>query len=416
LLAVKIGFVSQWWEPEPAGDITSLAQRLAAQGNEIRVVTGFPNYPGGHIYPGYGVRFRAKEQAGNVAVTRVPLYPSHNRSFFGRSANYLTFAASASTIGLPAIWRCDVAYVYHPPMTAALPVAILRSLRGVPFVLHVQDIWPDSVISSGFVPRGRAQRGVASALGKLCNATYQAAAHIVVISEGFKGILVSRGVPPSKVSVVPNWTDESRFRPEPADERTRVELGVRRSRFIVYSGNLGYFQALDIAIRAATRVAKQADIELLLIGTGQAEESLRRLIAQLDASNVRILPRRSPDSLRSVLHAADAHLVSLQDLPIFRSTIPSKTQVALACGKPVVAALRGDAADLIVRAGSGIVCPPQDVEALAKAFEQFACLPAAELARMAASGRHYYETQLSLERGTARFASILDQAANTASR
>jgi colanic acid biosynthesis glycosyl transferase WcaI len=107
---------------------------------------------------------------------------------------------------------------------------------------------------------------------------------------------------------------------------------------------------------------------------------------------------------------------SPQDLPFFRSTIPSKTQVALACGKPVVAALRSDPADLIVRARSGIVCPPQDVDELAKTFEQFACLPAAELAGMAASGRHYYEIQLSLERRPARFASILDQAANTGSR
>jgi hypothetical protein len=90
-----------------------------------------------------------------------------------QSGNNLTFAASASTIGLPAIWRCDVAYVYHPPMTAALAAAILRSLRGVPFVLHVQDMWPDLVTSSGFVPPGRAQRGVASALGKLCNVIYQ---------------------------------------------------------------------------------------------------------------------------------------------------------------------------------------------------------------------------------------------------
>jgi glycosyltransferase involved in cell wall biosynthesis len=151
-------------------------------------------------------------------------------------------------------------------------------------------------------------------------------------------------------------------------------------------------------------VAKQADIELVLIGAGQAEESLCRLIARLDASGVRILCWSSPDSLRSVLHAADAHLVSLQDLPSLRSTIPSKTQVVLACGEPVVAALPGH------------VCPPQDVEALAKVLEQLACLSAAELARMAASGRHYYETQLSLERGTARFASILDEAANTASR
>jgi colanic acid biosynthesis glycosyl transferase WcaI len=125
------------------------------------------------------VRFRAKEQASNVAVTRVPFYPSHNRSLFGRSANYLTFAASASIMGCQPSGGAMSLYVYYPPMTAALPAAILRSPRGVSFVLHVQDMWPDSVTSSRFVPLGKSATRGSVGLGQVVQRDLSSRGHIL---------------------------------------------------------------------------------------------------------------------------------------------------------------------------------------------------------------------------------------------
>ena len=387
------------------------ASWLRRRGHEVEVVTGFPNYPGGHFYPGHRPTLWHRETIDGVRVNRVPLYPSHDRSAVHRVANYGSFALSAATLGTLMSRRADALYVYHPPATVGLPALLWKHTRRMPFVYHVQDLWPDSVVESGMVGNQRAQRALERLLTWWCAQVYRGASRIAVLSPGFKRILAERGVPIEKIEVVPNWVEETLFEPMERDPELAQELGMAGRFNVVYSGNLGHFQGLDTAIRAAARLRHLKLYQLVLIGTGQAEQSLRKLASELALDNVRFVGRRPYTEMGRITALADALLVSLQDRPFFAATIPGKTQVSLACGRPVLMAVRGDAADLINNAGAGITSTPGDEVGLAAAIERLYSLPREELDAMGARGRQYYVSALSLDQGARRLETLLDAAA-----
>jgi glycosyltransferase involved in cell wall biosynthesis len=392
-------FITQFFDPEP-GAVRGLplARWLTAHGHSVEVLTGFPNYPGGRVYPGYRMRLRQRETIEGISVLRVPLYPSHDMSTIGRVANYVSYAASASTIGLASVAKADVAYVYNPP-TVAIPALVLKAVRDVSYIYHIGDMWPESVTESGMVGKGATRRVVETAIHALCNLVYRRAATITVLSPGFKRILIERGVPAEKIHVIYNWTDENVFRPVPRDEALAEELGFANRFNVLYAGNFGVFQGLDTVIRAAALLRDIPDLQIVLAGTGPQEAQLRDLVARQRANNVRFLNRRPFQQMPAINALADALLVHLQDLPFFSATIPSKTQVALASARPVVMAVRGDAADIVERARAGLTCIPADHVALAEAIERMHGLPPTERDAMGARGREFYLQNMSLDYG-----------------
>jgi colanic acid biosynthesis glycosyl transferase WcaI len=390
---MRIGIVSQWYAPEPVLIPTNLADELAARGHDVRVLTGFPNYPTGQLYPGYRQRWRHTTESGGVTTRRVPLYASHDASSVRRAANYLSFAAT-STIAAPRFLAdVDVLYVYLTPATVYAAPALLRR---TPTVVHVQDIWPESVTASSMAPRGAAGRAAAKVLHTMMRKVYAHATAIAVIAPSMRDLVVARGADPAKVRVVLNWADETLFHPAPPTEEARTELGHRGRPTILYAGAMGPFQNLLDSVRAANAVP---EIDLVLVGSGIEEEAARALTAELGASNIRFLGRRPPSRIAALAAAADFQLVTLRDLPIFRGTIPSKLQAALACGSPVVVAAPGDSAELVELAGAGLACPPEDWRALADRFRQAAATDAAQRAEMGRRARATYETRMAKRNG-----------------
>jgi glycosyltransferase involved in cell wall biosynthesis len=403
---MRIAMFTQWWPPEPAGVVGALGADLAKRGHQVDVVTGFPNYPSGRIHDGYALRWRQVEEKAGIRVVRVPLYPSHDRSAIRRIANYLSFAASAATVGVTSLRDVDVAYVYHPPITSVLPAVLLKTLKRTPFVLHIQDLWPESVVHAGMLGDGAAKRFVESILDRVCMGAYRSAAHIVVLSPGFKRILVARGVPEEKISVVYNWTDEGVNYPSESDPGIRARLGQLDRRIVLYAGNIGHYQNLDAAVRAAASVAHDTNIDFVLMGDGVARPDLERLITDLGATNVRRMDAVPPSEVAQFQAAADVLLVSLKDLPFFSATIPGKTQGAMASGKPVMMAVQGDAADLIRDAGAGFVADPTEA-GMRAAFQSIANLSEEGLRLMGARARCYYVEKLSLNVGVDRVAKAM---------
>ncbi|MEO7086632.1 MAG: glycosyltransferase family 4 protein, partial [Gemmatimonadaceae bacterium] len=403
-------FLTQWFDPEP-GALRGLplAKWMRARGHEVEVVTGFPNYPGGKVYPGYRIAMSQRETMSGVPVLRVPLYPSHDATIAGRFLNYGSFALSASTIGLALAERADVGFVYHPPPTVGLPAMAFKALRGVPFVYHIADMWPESVVESGALRPGLMKRTVESALHAWCNLVYRRAAAITVLSEGFKDLLIDRGVAAEKIHVIYNWTDEEVFTPGPRDEALATELGMAGRFNIVYAGNMGIFQGLETLIRAAVRVKHVPDIQIVMVGTGQSEDSLKALAAELGATNVRFVGRRQFWDMPKINDLADVLLVQLRDFPFFAATIPSKTQVSLASGRPVLMSVRGNAASIIQQAGAGVTVNPDDDEALAAGMLALYGTPRDELDAMGTRGRRFYLDRMSLDVGGRQTEAVLEE-------
>lgn len=395
---MRIVYLTQWFEPEPnIVKGVGFVRALEAAGHEVTVVTGLPNYPTGRLYPGYRLRLVQHETIGGVRVVRLPLYPSHDSSSLRRSLNYLSFFLSLLAYCLFRARRFDAAYAYHPPITVGLAAALAGRLRRLPFVLDVQDLWPDTVAATGMSGAGR----IARLLNGICNFVYRRAAAIIVQSNGMRGALIDRGVPAPKITTVYNWSDgEAAAVPDSSAHESEPFT-------IVYGGNLGRAQALETVVDAAAILqSRRKDVRILLHGDGVDADALRDRAAGLP--NLQILPRVSREDITPIFARANALLLHLRDDPLFAITIPSKTQYYLSMDRPIVAGVAGEAADLLRRSGAALVVPPGDAEALAGAMDSLAASSPARLAAMGASGRRFYMENLSFDRALARTISVLE--------
>ena len=405
---MRIGMISQWYDPEEGSPAVAgaIARSLLALGHEIHVLTGFPNYPTGRLYPGYRMRLYQYENRSGVHVHRVPLVPSHDRSALRRAGSYLSFAASAST-RLRLLHRMEAWLVYSTPATVALPAMLARARFGRPYVMLIQDLWPDTVIESGFLRPGRVLSAMTRGLHAFCGASYRRASQVAVTSPGMADILIDRGVPAARVSVVPNWVDETVFRPVDRDKALAHRLGI--DGFVVmYAGSLGDLQGLDTVVKAAALLRDLSDVQFVFVGSGVAEPRLRAAAEGLD--NVVFLGRQPVDRMTDMMAISDVQLISLKDLPLFHSTLPSKVQAALASGRVVLGSVPGDAGRLIDRSGAGVAVAPEDERALADAVRRLHALEPRERVAMGNAGRQFYLDHFSERVGSATLADLLQRA------
>ena len=393
---MRILLLSQWFDPEPMFKGLLFARGLVARGHEVDVLTGFPNYPGGNIYPGYRIRPWVREQIDGISILRVALYPSHDKSGFRRTLNYMSFAISAALIGTALIRQPDVVYVYHPPATIGLVAAVIGFFRKVPFIYDIQDLWPDTVSATGMLK----SRIVIMLLNRCCRFVYRRANRIVVLSPGFKRILVERGVPAAKIEVIYNWCDEASLRHTPSP----TQIGAPGEFTVLFAGTMGISQALDAVLEAA-RLCRQAvpQARFVFIGGGVDRERLEHKAKTMELGNIRFLPYRPMREMGSILAAADVLLVHLKDDPLFRITIPSKTQAYLAVGKPILMGVRGDAADIVQRSGCGLACEPENPESIAAVISQLAALDPKQRSEMGRNGARYYAEHMAFDLGVGRF-------------
>lgn len=404
---MRILLMTQWFDPEPTFKGMLFAKELQRLGHHVEVLTGYPNYPGGQVYEDYRIRPYERSVVDGVPVTRVALYPSHDGSAVRRLLNYGSFALSATVASL-LTRRPDVAYVYHPPGTIALPALALRLLRGVPFVYDVHDLWPDTLSSTGMV----SARGALGLVGLGMKRVYGSAAEIVVISEGFRRRLLERGVSGDKVTVIPTWTYEDDI----AQATAPTAEAHRDDRFtVVFAGTMGKAQALDTVLDAA-KLLRDDPMRFVMVGGGIEVDRLRSRVSAEGLHNVTFLPRRPPSQIGAVLASAQALLVHLRKDPLFEITVPSKTQAYMVAGRPILMGVAGDATEMVEQARAGVCFAPEDPESLAGAVRELMALPPSELAGMGARGRHYYERELSLRVGAGKLADVLERASRSRHR
>jgi colanic acid biosynthesis glycosyl transferase WcaI len=414
---VRIAMISQWYDPEQGSAIMSgtIARALRDLGNEVQVVTGFPNYPNGQLYPGYRVRSYQREQLQGVTVHRAPIYVSHDLNPRRRAMNYLSYAASASAIAVTRLGQLDATLVHSTPATVAIPAMVLRTLKRTPYVVHVQDLWPQTVTASGLLSDGQHRRAE-GLLHRYCDAVYRHAASIAVTSPGMAELIRARGVESRKISLIPNWADERHFRPVTPSSNIVNELGPFRPFTVMYAGAMGEIQALEVLIDAAAILRDQRNIGFLLVGGGVSEPSLRAQASDAQLDNVRFLGHQPAECMAEVLALGDIQIISLRDLPIFRTTLPSKIQATLAAGRPIIGALTGDAATLIRDSGAGLTATPGSAVELAEAILKAAAMPSLERQAWGNRGRDYYIDHLSQDAGAGALAVLLQSAAKRGAR
>ena len=412
-MKAHVGMITQWYDPERGSAAIPgvISRSLIRRGHEVDVVTGFPNYPSGEIYPGYALRLYQRETIGGVNVHRAPLYPSHDSHPVRRAANFLSFAGAASAVAWRRLPTVDVLLVHSSPATAAIPALTVKALRRKPFVVHIQDLWPQTVLSSGFLNESGGLT-VERILQRFCDSVYRHADTIAVTAPGMVDLVAGRGVDPRKIAFVPNWADEAAFRPTPPDPDLALALGIVWPFTVMYAGNFGEFQALDVLVDAATLLRDRSDIGFALVGGGVGEARLRSMVTERRLNNVTFVPPQPFDKMAAILALGDVQLVSLQDQPLFRATLPSKLQGVLAAGRPVIGALSGDAADVVCASGAGPVVTPGSAADLAGAIRT-ACGSSPDMLRARGqAGRAYYVSRFSEQVVGDKLSGLLQEAAD----
>jgi len=393
-----------------------LAKELQASGKyDVTTLTAIPWYPAGRRYPGYKLRPWQWETLAGIRILRVPLWPSHDSSLIKRILTYGSFALSAITLGIPNIGPVDVVYYFDSLPTTGLVAWALATRRGAATVQHIGDLWPDTALESGMLPRPLSA-AVRTLIGRWCKFLYRRHSAITVASPGLGRLLAKRGVPPDKISVVHTWAFENTFFPAPPDPNAIREMQSEGRFTVLYAGNLGPLQALNTLIDAAALLRDKTGIQFVVIGTGQAEQALKTRASDLNLANVRFLPAQPLSRMNAFNASADALLVHLRDIGLMRATTPSKTQVAMACGKPILMGVAGDAAELVESAGAGLTFAPENPRAMADAVLQMYEMPADERRTMGANGRRFYETRMALRVGAERLSALIARAGENADR
>jgi colanic acid biosynthesis glycosyl transferase WcaI len=398
---MRILLLTQFFQPEPMFKGLPFAKALRDLGHEVEVVTGFPNYPGGKLYPGYRIKLWKREVIDSIPVTRLALFPSHDQSGLRRIANYVSFGASAALLAPILVRPPDVVYVYNL-ITLGLAWRMIRWRYKCPVVLDVQDLWPESVIKSGMLK----SRWIGGVLNRWCRWEYSLPDRITVLSPGFKRHLVSYGIPEAKIEVIYNWYDEAGEAPSGAEaERLRQKLRFAGRFNVLFAGTMGKMQALDAVVAAAEMVQQKApEVLFTFMGGGIEVDRLKALSAGL--SNVQFLPRCSPQEAMAVTSVADAVLVHLKNDPLFSITIPSKTQAYLHAGRPILMGVTGDAATLVRDVRAGLLFEPENAGSLAAAVLELSRMPMIERERMGARGKRFYEEHLSFAKGVRHFDAV----------
>lgn len=401
---MRILFVSQLFDPENSIKGLEFARRLQALGHEVEVVTTFPSYPGGKIFAGYTLRWKQVENLSGVRVVRLPTFISHGRSAAKRMLSYASFGMVSAFYALFVAKKADVIYAYYPPVIVGLAATLVGTFRKTPFVYDVQDLWPEALVATGMLGEGRVTRTI----DRLCGWIYRKAARTIVLSDGYQRALEAKRVPPQKIVRIFNWCDEGR-----ADgARNAVEGVFDAERFnILYAGNLGAAQALTHVIDAARLVQERGDTRLrfIFLGAGVEAENLKRMSAELGLNNVQFLPQVPVDRVSGILAAADVLLVHLADAKVFEITIPSKTQAYMMVGRPILMAVKGEAARIVQDADAGLVVEPCQPERLAQAALEMSNTPQAQLDAMGRRGREYYIAKMSMENGVRQVDSVLKE-------
>lgn len=406
---MRVLILTQWYPPEPALLLQELAQSLQARGHEVTVLTGFPNYPSGQLYPGYKLRLRQREILDGVPVVRVPLYTDHSRSGLRRAFNYVSFALSSAIFGPWGLQRPDVMFVYHPPLTIGLPAYVLSRLWCVPFVYQIQDMWPETLSATGMLDNPRLLGWIARFAGWV----YRKAHTILVISPGFRRNLLEKGVPAEKIHVISNWVDPTTYYRAEPDRELAHRLGLDGRFNIMFAGNMGEAQGLETVIEAAGLLRDDPQIQFVLVGDGIALPRLQQLVEQQNLTNVRFLGRYPAHEMPRLYALADVLLVHLKDDPLFRITIPSKTLAYLGVGKPILAAVAGDVSDLIESIGAGVTCPPESPTALAAAVRTLQAMPADQRQVMGDKGALAAQTCYSRQLLTGEIERVLQKAVSS---
>ncbi len=393
---MRILIYSYNYYPEPIGIaplMTELAEGLVKRGHQVRVITAFPWYPEGEIYPEYKDKLYLTQERNGVTIQRSYIWTRRERSLKNRALFELSFIALSFLQALKGP-KPDLILLTVPGLPVAIPATLLSWFYRVPLVLNLQDILPDAAVQVGLITNQK----LIKILGAIEKFAYKNATKITVIADGFTKNIIAKGVPPEKIIEIPNWVDLNFIKPLPhTNNYFRQKYGLEDKFIALYAGNIALTQGLETAIDAAKILADQTDIIVVIVGEQKALNRLEKYCQEKQVNNVKLIPFQPREKLSEMLAAADVGLV-IQKSNVICFNMPSKIPVLLASGTPIIASVpaNGTAASAIKHSESGLIIEPENAFLLAQAIQEI-YKNRDRLADFREKGRNYAETHYCFE-------------------
>lgn len=403
----RLLLVSQYYHPEVGAAQTRLRETvrgLQDRGMTVTVIAPVPSYPGGLVPEGYRWWRPRREQIDGARVARLPTVAVPGAGMSRRMIGHASFAlTSLASVGIAG--RFDAALVESPPLLVAFAARALRA-RGVPYVFHVADPWPDFPIAMGYL-QTPIERRIAFAIEDLA---YRGAAAITTVSPGLVELLSAKASAVGRVWLVPNGVEVDRFHPDSDPLLSREQVGWGEEFTVVYAGTVGLAQGIGTLLEAARLLGP--GVKIRVVGDGVERPALEARMRAMNLANITFHPPVPREGVPEILAAADAGLVILRKGPLFEDSLPTKLLETMAAARPVIVGADGLTARIVEEAGAGYVARAEDAADLARAIDQSQHDPGR--VQRGVAGRAYvtghYERGAILE----RLAEIIAGAARTA--
>ena len=386
---MNILIVTQYFYPENFR-INDFAQEFQNRGQKVTVLTGIPNYPSGKFFNGYGIFKNNREVYKGIEIFRSPLIPRGSGSSIRLALNYSSFIIGGIFTSLFLLEKnFDIIFVFEPsPITVCIPAIFIKKIKKTPICFWVLDLWPESVISAGnlktnFFPK---------ILNPLVKFIYKNSDKILVSSQGFINSIEEKGINKNKINFFPQWA-ESLFKPVNPDKNDLDFLPLNSFK-IMFAGNIGEAQDFPSIIKAAVELKKNKHIQWIILGGGRKEKWLKSEIRKEQLEECFHMLGSFPlEKMPEFYSQADCMLFSLKKEDIFSITIPAKVQTYLACAKPVLAMIDGEASKIIKDAQAGLTCPSESPELLAENIRLMSCFKKDKLNELGQNAYNYYKRE-----------------------
>ena len=361
---MHILFLTDNFPPEvnaPASRTFEHCREWVRAGHEVTVVTCAPNFPAGKLFDGYRNRLFARETMEGIEVVRVWSYITANEGFLRRTLDYMSFMLAATPASLR-VRRPDVVIATSPQFFTACAGYLVGKLRRVPFVFELRDLWPESIRAVGAMK----QSFLLDWLERLELFLYRRAAAVVAVTNAFKRNLEARGIDGSKIHVVTNGADLTRFQPSQGDGELVEALGLQGKFVAGYIGTHGLAHALETLLEAARLLQAEGrdDIHLLFLGDGASKAALVARVRELELSNVTFVDSVPKADVVRYWSLLGASIIHLRKTDLFTTVIPSKLFECMAMGIPVLHGVRGESAQIVEAEGAGLVFEPENAAQL----------------------------------------------------
>jgi glycosyltransferase involved in cell wall biosynthesis len=364
---MKIVVISHYFPPEigaPSARLYEMAKHWVELGNEVHVVTCFPNHPTGIIPEEYRDLKYMYEEMHGIHVHRNYVYATPNKGFIKKTLGHISFMFSSVLISMRKIKNPDVIITSSPTFFSIFSGYWFSLRKKASFILEIRDLWPAAMIELGVMKEGF----ITKTLEKMELFFYRKSKRLIMVTKSFKENVVNRGIDSNKVHVITNGVNQELFYPKQKNKDIINKYNLNNKFVISYVGAHGISQNLSTILRVAKRLENDKDIQFLFIGEGAEKDKLKQIASEQQLNNVTFVNSQPKEMVPEFYNTSDIALIPLKDIELFKTFIPSKMFEIMSCGVPIVASVDGESADILNESKAAEVVKPDDPEQIMQAI------------------------------------------------